>query len=137
MQAAMREPSPILEINTTPLVDVMLVLLIMFIITIPLQTHAVKMDLPSAPPPGFSIDRVKNRVVISEPGALYWNGKAVSDADFRGLLAATQKYAEPPELQLEPAAFARYERVDEVLAMTKRAHVTRMGFVGNEAFEKF
>lgn len=137
MQAMMREPSPILEINTTPLVDVMLVLLIMFIITIPLQSHAVKIDLPSRPPPEVVIDPVKNRVVISEPGALYWNGQAVSDADFRGLLAATQKFAEPPELQLQPAAFARYERVDEVLAMTKRAHVTRMGFVGNEAYGRF
>lgn len=137
MHQAMREPAPILDINTTPLVDVMLVLLIMFIITIPLQTHAVKLDLPSGPPPQVVIDRDMNRVVIGEDGGLSWNGQAVSDVDLQALLAATQKFPEPPELQLQPAAFARYERVDEVLAMTKRARVTRMGFVGNEAYRDF
>ena len=137
MQAVAREPGPISEINTTPLVDVMLVLLIMFIITIPIQSHAVKIDLPSGPPPEVVIDRVKNRVVISRSGGLLWNGKPVSDPDFRALLAATQKFPEPPELQLQPDAFARYERVDEVLAMTKRAQVARLGFVGNEAYARF
>ena len=137
MQQVMREPSPIIEINTTPLVDVMLVLLIMFIITIPVQSHAVKIDLPSGPPPNVIVDRVKNRVVIAETGALFWNGEQVTDSGFRALLAETQKFAEPPELQLQPDAAARYERVDEVLAMTKRAHVAHLGFVGNEAYKDF
>lgn len=137
MQSTMRGPEPMMEINTTPLVDVMLVLLIMFIITIPIQSHAVKFDLPSGPPPELVVDRVTNRVVIGREGALFWNGRRSSDADFRALLAATQKFSEPPELQLQPDAFARYERVDEVLAMIKRTNVTRMGFVGNEAYAEF
>lgn len=136
MQAIAREPNPIMEINTTPLVDVMLVLLIMFIITIPLPTHSVKLDLPG-PPPGAVIDHVKNRLVITPSGVLLWNGRAVSDTGYQSLLAATQRFADPPELQLQPDAATRYERVDQVLAMTKRAHVTRMGFVGNEAYGRF
>jgi len=137
MQEAIREPTPILDINTTPLVDVMLVLLVMFIITVPLQSHAVKLDLPSGPPREVPIDRVKNRVTISQAGVVSWNGQGVLDSDFRKLLAATHRFAEPPELQLQPDALARYERVDEVLAMTKRARITRLGFVGNEAYRSF
>jgi biopolymer transport protein ExbD len=131
------DPNPIGDINTTPLVDVMLVLLIMFIITIPMQTHAVKLDLPSGPPPDFVVDRVKNRVVISESGGLLWNGRPASDEQYRALLSATQRLADEPELQLQPDALARYERVDEVLAVTKRARVTRLGFVGNELYGRF
>ena len=137
MQQAISEPAPILDINTTPLVDVLLVLLIMFIITVSLQTHAVKLDLPTRPPPEYVIDRLKNRVVINQSGGLAWYGRAVSDQDFRALLATTQAFPEPPELQLQPHALARYERVDEALAMTKRAGVARMGFIGNEAYRTF
>jgi biopolymer transport protein ExbD len=137
MQEAIREPTPILDINTTPLVDVMLVLLVMFIITFPLQSHAVKLDLPNGPPPKVAIDLVKNCVTIGQAGTLSWNGQAVSDSDFRSLLAATHRFEIPPELQLQPDALARYERVDQVLAMTKRAQITRLGFVGNEAYRSF
>jgi len=137
MQAALRDPDPIMDINTTPLVDVMLVLLIMFIITIPVQSHAIKLDLPSGPPPTIEVDPVVNRVIIDRTGALLWNGQAVSDSDFGALVAAAVKMPQEPDLQLQPDAFARYERVDRVLAITKRAHLTRMGFVGNEAYGKF
>jgi biopolymer transport protein ExbD len=132
-----REPQPMGEINTTPLVDVMLVLLIMFIITIPLQSHAVKLDLPTAPPPDFVLDRIKNRVVITQAGGLLWNGRPASDEKFRSLLLATQRLAEEPELQLQPHALARYDRVDQVLATTKRSQVKRLGFVGNDAYGSF
>jgi biopolymer transport protein ExbD len=137
MQAIAREPGPIMEINTTPLVDVMLVLLVMFIITIPIQSHAVKLDLPGPPPPTAKVDPLRNRLVITASGGLSWNGTGVSDDGLRSLLAATQAMAQPPELQLQPDAAARYERVDQVLAITRRAHVTRMGFVGNEAYARF
>ena len=135
MAVAVRE-SPISEMNMTPFIDVLLVLIIMFIITVPMQTHAVKVDLP-APLPGVIIDRVKNRVVVTREGALTWNGKGVSDKEYSGLLAATTRMPQPPELHLQPDALARYERVDQVLAMTKRAGVTRMGFVGNEQYRRF
>ena len=127
---------PMMEINTTPLIDVMLVLLIMFIITIPVQTHAVKLDLPQnqadqTPPP---IDPVKNKIVIMPNGAVLWNGTPVNLVTLRQYLDITTTMTPTPELHLQPHPEARYELVDEVLAVTKRAQVTAMGFVGNETY---
>ncbi len=126
---------PMMEINTTPLIDVMLVLLIMFIITIPIQTHAVKLDLPqntNTPPP--PIEPTKNKVVITAQGQVLWNGAPVSMDVLRQYLDTTQQMNPVPELHLQPEATARYELVDEVLAVTKKAHVQKMGFVGNEYY---
>ena len=133
------EGEPMMDINTTPLIDVMLVLLIMFIITIPIQTHAVKLDLPvdqpnSPPPP---IDPVKNKVVITAQGQILWNGNPVSPEQLRQYLELSQQINPIPELHLQPEPDARYELVDEVLAQTKRAKVSKMGFVGNEAYMNF
>ena len=130
---------PMLDMNVTPLIDVMLVLLIMFIITIPIQTPAVKLDLPQnnpndAPPP---IDPIKNKVVITAGGQILWNGEAVQQEQLRQYLELSQQINPIPELHLQPEPDARYELVDEVLAITKRAHVEKMGFVGNEAYMKF
>ena len=130
---------PMMEINTTPLIDVMLVLLIMFIITIPVQTHAVKLDLPqdqtNQPPP--PIMPTKNKVVVTAAGQILWNGTPVSPQQLRLYLDATQQMEPIPELHLQPEPNARYELVDQVLAITKRAHVEKMGFVGNEAYANF
>ena len=127
---------PMMDINTTPLIDVMLVLLIMLIITIPIQTHAVKLDLPvnqpNQPPP--PIDPVKNIVVVTADGKILWNGNPVTQPQLRQYLDITQQMNPVPELHLQPEASARYELVDEVLAVTKQAHVTKMGFVGNEYY---
>ncbi|MFL6751795.1 MAG: ExbD/TolR family protein [Sphingomicrobium sp.] len=127
---------PMMEINTTPLIDVMLVLLIMLIITIPIQTHAVKLDLPvnqqNTPPP--PIDPIKNKVVVTAQGQILWNGSPVSREQLRQYLDVTQQMNPIPELHLQPEASARYELVDEVLAVTKQAHVQKMGFVGNEYY---
>ena len=130
---------PMMDINMTPLIDVMLVLLIMFIITIPIQTHAVKLDLPvdqtNTPPP--PIDPVKNKVVITAGGEILWNGTPVQQEQLRQYLELSQQIQPIPELHLQPEPEARYELVDEVLAITKRAHVEKMGFVGNEAYMNF
>ena len=131
-----REAAPMIEINTTPLIDVMLVLLIMFIITIPPQTHAVKLDLPqdssqNPPPP---IDPVKNKIVVTQQNQILWNGAQVSPEQLRQYLEISQQMNPIPELHLQPEPEARYALVDEVLAITKRAHVEKMGFVGNEAY---
>lgn len=130
------EGEPMMDINTTPLIDVMLVLLIMFIITIPPQSHAVKLDLPQnqanqTPPP---IDPVKNKVVVTTGGAVLWNGAPVNLTQLRQFLDVTQQMDPVPELHLQPEPDARYELVDEVLAVTKQAKVSKMGFVGNEAY---
>jgi biopolymer transport protein ExbD len=127
---------PMMEINTTPLIDVLLVLIIMLIITIPPQSHAVKLDLPqnqsNQPPP--PIDPVKNKVVVTQGGAVLWNGAPVNLTQLRQFLDVTQQMDPVPELHLQPEPDARYELVDEVLAVTKQAKVSKMGFVGNEAY---
>ena len=130
------EAEPMMEINTTPLIDVMLVLLIMLIITIPVQTHAVKLDLPvnqpnQTPPP---IDPVKNTLSINANDQVLWNGSPVTLQQLRSYLDVTQQMNPIPELHLQPDATARYEIVDQVLAVTKKAHVQKMGFVGNEYY---
>jgi biopolymer transport protein ExbD len=122
-------------VNVTPLIDVMLVLLIMFIITIPIQTHAVKLDLPvnqNTPPP--PVDPVKNVVSINAQDQVLWNGSPVTLPQLRQYLDVTQQMSPVPELHLQPDATARYEIVDKVLAVTKQAHVQKMGFVGNEYY---
>ncbi|MEA3004283.1 MAG: biopolymer transport protein ExbD [Sphingomonadales bacterium] len=138
MSMAAAEGEPMMDINTTPLIDVMLVLLIMFIITIPIQTHAVKLDLPqnnnNVTPP---IDPVKNKVVITTAGQVLWNGAPVDLITLRQYLDLTQQMNPIPELHLQPEPMARYDLVDQVLAVTKRAHVEKMGFVGNEAYTQF
>jgi len=127
---------PMMEINTTPLIDVMLVLLIMFIITIPVQSHAVKLDLPQnnpndTPPP---VDPIKNKIVVTQAGAVLWNGQPVNLVQLRQYLDVSQQMNPVPELHLQPEPDAKYGLVDEVLAVTKRAKVEKMGFVGNEAY---
>ena len=129
---------PMMEINTTPLIDVMLVLIIMLIITIPPQTHAVKLDLPqNTPPTDIVVDPIKNKLVITAAGQVQWNGTPVDLKLLRTYLDVSQQMNPVPELHLQPEPQARYEIVDEVLAVTKRAHVTKMGFVGNESYSSF
>ena len=129
------EGTPMMDINTTPLIDVMLVLLIMLIVTIPPQTHAVKLDLPvNSDQPTPPIDPIKNVVSINAQDQVLWNGSPVSMTQLRSYLDTTQQMNPIPELHLQPDATARYEMVDEVLAVTKRAHVQKMGFVGNEYY---
>ncbi|BBD01644.1 biopolymer transport protein ExbD [Sphingobium sp. YG1] len=129
---------PMMEMNTTPLIDVMLVLLIMFIITIPIQTHAVKIDLPqNAPPTDSVIDPVKNKVAIDPAGIITWNGSPIDLLTLRQYLQQSLRLPVEPELQFQPNAATRYVTVDEVLAEIKRAGVTKLGFVGNEQYGSF
>lgn len=138
MSGGRDDGEPMMEMNTTPLIDVMLVLLIMFIITIPPQTHAVKIDLPqSSPPIDNPIDPVKNKLGIDAAGEIYWNGSAIDAVTLRQYLDATVQMPTEPELQFEPDPQTRYVKVDQVLAIIKRAKVTKMGFVGNERYGNF
>jgi len=138
MSAGQEDGEPMMEMNTTPLIDVMLVLLIMFIITIPIQTHAVKIDLPqSTPPTDTPIDTVKNKVSIDPAGTIMWNGTPIDLLTLRQYLNESLKLPVEPELQFQPDAQTRYVVVDQVLAEIKRAGVTKMGFVGNEQYGAF
>ena len=130
---------PVMEMNTTPLIDVMLVLLVMFIITIPLQSHAVKIPLPGAPPPLIvkQPDAVINKVVINAQGVVTWNGTAVDLATLRTYLDATATMTPEPELHVQPVAESRYDVVDQVLATIRKSGVTKLGLVGNEQYRVF
>ena len=135
MSAGRDDGEPMMEMNTTPLIDVMLVLLIMFIITIPVQTHAVKVDLPqnsNAPKPPIEPD--KNKVSIDISGNVFWNGTPIDDVTLAQYLERTTAMSPEPELHFQPDAQSRYEKVDKILAIIKRANVTKLGFVGNEQY---
>ena len=125
--------TPMGEMNTTPLIDVMLVLLIMFIITVPTQSHQVEMALP-APVPIAQIDRLKNDLVMSADGHLSWNGRAISDRQLVATMRQVASYDPEPEVHFRPDAAARYDRVDEVLAIAARSGAQSFGFVGNEKY---
>ncbi len=135
MSGGRDDGEPMMEMNTTPLIDVLLVLLIMFIITIPIQTHAVKVDLPQPSPNDNPIvDSVKNKIAISQQGVITWNGTVVDDVTLRQYLDQSVALDPQPELHFQPDRLARYEVVDGVLATIKRANVTKLGFIGNEQY---
>ena len=126
------EFQPLWQMNTTPLIDVLLVLLIMFILTIPAQTHKVGIDLP-IPQPGVAAQPETHRLAIAADGSLSWDGAPIADARLGARLRALAARPEAT-LQLESAAEARYARFDAILAEVKRAGIARLGFVGNEQF---
>ena len=129
------DDNPMVEMNTTPLIDVMLVLLIMFIITIPVQTHAVKLDLPPPNPNNTNQpDPVFNQIDVDFLGNIYWNKTEVNMATLRGYLKQAAAMPEQPELRLRPEAEAKYVIVDEVMAAAQQAGMEKVGFVGNEAY---
>jgi biopolymer transport protein ExbD len=114
------------------------VLLIMFILTIPPQNHKVAIGLPSGTPPVLLKPHiVRNSVTIDAAGAIAWNGHRIDRAGLRGLLNATMRLPVEPALDFIPAAEARYELVDSVIADIKRAGVTKLGLPGNEAYRTF
>jgi len=130
-----RDPVPMVEMNTTPLIDVMLVLLIMFIITVPSPTHQVDVALPtSTPPPPDWVRPLRNDLTMSADGKLGWNEHAITDRQLVGLLGAVADAPRPPEVHFRPDASAWFERVDEVLAIAARSGATTFGFAGNEQY---
>ncbi len=129
------EDEPMMEINTTPLIDVMLVLLVMLIITIPIQTHAVKLNMPNGAPPPQHKDPVVVTIDVDFDGTVYWNGEVVPDhATLESKF--TQVAAEPDqdEIHLKPNKLVTYDHVAAVMAAAQRLGVTKIGLVGNEQF---
>ncbi len=132
--------SPMMEMNTTPLIDVMLVLLIMFIITIPVATHSVDIDLPqpsAEPPPLNQVDPIKNKIVLTQAGEILWNGTAIDQNELVRNLQETMAFAIEPELQFEPEPLASYDLSAKVLNIIKGSGVSKFGFVGNEKYRTF
>ncbi len=127
--------APMGEMNMTPLIDVLLVLLIMFIITIPLATNAVTIDIGVGE--GGDVDPVINKIVVTEGGAVLWNGERVDRQELVGNLALASRMDPEPELQFEPEANASYDLSARTLNVIEASPVTKFGFVGNEKYRKF
>ncbi len=135
MSGGSDDGEPMMEMNTTPLIDVLLVLIIMFIITLPIQTHAVKVDLPQNDPRNQTIVNAdKNKISIDPAGVVAFNGQPVDDATLKQLLVQTTTLDPEPELHFQPDPTARYEVVDRILAVVKDSKVTKLGFIGNEQY---
>jgi len=130
------EDGALCDINTTPLIDVMLVLLIMFIITIPIMTHAVKLDMPmpnKTPPPEVRPDVIDLEVDFD--GAVVWNGTVVKDLGTLETYLRSSATQEPqPEIHLRPDRRAKYGQVAVVLAAAQRNHMKKIGFVNISEF---
>ena len=140
MSGGKDDGAPMMEMNMTPLIDVLLVLLIMFIITIPVATHAVNIDLPSPDPnnpPPDQIDPVKNKIVLTQDGQILWNGDNISQPELVRNLQLTRDMQPEPELQFEPEPLASYDLSAKVLQLIKVSGVTKFGFVGNEQYRTF
>lgn len=139
MAGGQLDGEPMMDMNMTPLIDVLLVLLIMFIITIPVATHSVDIDLPQpqpndTPPP---IDPVKNKLVLTASEQILWNGTAISEGQLVQTLADTTQMNPEPELQFEPEPLASYDLSARVLQDIKASGVTKFGFVGNDKYREF
>jgi biopolymer transport protein ExbD len=133
--SAQRDADVMVDINTTPLIDVMLVLLIMLIITIPIQTHAVKLNMPTGKPPPTTTQPQVVTIDIDFDGTIIWNGEQLSgrpelEARMRGAAAM----ADQPEIHLRPNKLVKYRNVAMVMAAAQRLGLTKIGIVGHEQF---
>src|SRR4051794_19385643 len=130
------EPEVMMDINTTPLIDVMLVLIIMLIITLPVQLHAVNLDMPNATPPRLE-EPVVVMIDIDFDGTVLWNGEAI--ADERALESRLQQaamQATPPDVRIRPNRLVEYAAVARVLAAAQRLGVRKLGMVGHEQYAR-
>ena len=130
-----KEPEVMMEINTTPLIDVMLVLLIMLIITIPAQLHSVNLDLPVAAPPTKKVDPVVIKIEVDANNQIAWNGKALaSREELQSKLQEASQREPQPELHVRSHAKAKYETTMAVMANAQRLGLKKLGIVGAEQF---
>jgi biopolymer transport protein ExbD len=131
-----RQPSMMSDINVTPMVDVMLVLLIIFIITAPMLTQSVKLDLPQAQAEASAQQSDTVNIAIDAKGVIYWNDEAVGEAALGGLMTEAAQLDPQPELQLRADKNTRYEVVAQVMAAAQSKGLTKLGFVTDPVKEK-
>ena len=129
------EPDVMVDINTTPLIDVMLVMLIMLIITIPIQTHAVKLNMPVGKPPPTTTQPQVVTIDVDFDGTIIWNGEQLSSRpELEARMRAAAAMAEQPEIHLRPNKLVKYRNVAMVMASAQRLGLTKIGIVGHEQF---
>lgn len=124
-----KQPAPMADINVTPMVDVMLVLLVIFIITAPLFTHAIKLDLPSAQSAPAATEPSTISLSINGDGAIFWNNDAITQSDLTAKLAIAAKQQPQPQLQLRADKGTRYEIIAQVMAAAQTNGLNKLGFV--------
>jgi biopolymer transport protein ExbD len=130
------DPEPMMELNMTPLIDVMLVLIIMLIITIPKQNHAVNLNMPVGTPPPQTKEPVVVTIDVDFDGTILWDSQIIPDrATLETKLAAVAAEADQPEVHLRPNKLVAYKVVAGVMASAQRLGVTKIGMVGNEQFQ--
>ena len=130
------DPEPMMELNMTPLIDVMLVLIIMLIITIPKQNHAVNLNMPVGNPPPKTTEPVVVTIDVDFDGTITWDGVVVPDrATLDQKLSSVAAQADQPEVHLRPNKLVAYKSVAGVMASAQRLGVTKIGMVGNEQFQ--
>src|SRR3954470_17800499 len=130
-----KEEDVIMDINTTPLIDVMLVLLVMLIITLPIQLHSVNLNMPTGNPPPPLIKPEVVKLDIDASSVVYWNGEAVPDrATLEENIQRAAAMAVQPEVHLRPDKGAKYAIVAGVMASAQRLGLTKIGIVGSEQF---
>jgi biopolymer transport protein ExbD len=123
-----------MDINTTPLIDVMLVLLVMLIITIPIQLHAVNLDMPVGAPPLNNVKPDKVQIDIDERSVVYWQGVPVSAQDLEEKMTAVGLLPTQPEVHIRPNKSSEYSVFANVLSTSKRKGLTKMAVIGSEQF---
>ena len=123
-----------MDINTTPLIDVMLVLLVMLIITIPIQLHAVNLELPIGAPPSDIVKPEKIQIDIDEFNTVYWQGLPVSARELEEKMVTIGQYASQPEVHLRPNKKCRYAVFANVLSTSRRSGLTKVAVIGSEQF---
>jgi biopolymer transport protein ExbD len=128
------DPEPMMEVNMTPLIDVMLVLIIMFIVTIPVQNHAVNLNMPTGNPPPVEKPPPVVDILIDFDGTIYWNNVVIDQATLEAKFAGIATEKDQPEVHLRPNKLAKYKSVAAVMAAAQRLGVTKIGMVGNEQF---
>jgi len=128
------EPEVMMDINTTPLIDVMLVLLVMLIITIPIQLHSVNMDMPVGTPPSNQVKPEKIQIDIDEKGVVYWQGLPVNAAELEQAMVKVGQQAVQPEVHIRPNKNAQYAIFANVISNARRKGLTKIAVIGSEQF---